>query len=322
MNKIIHESSEDKSEINTHGLSPLEVEVARLAIDLKEKAEEIPARFLPNFIKDIQKLANKRHGYFMHRSGRKGNNWVMQDVRKKVENFPYNVVFSGTEMKENLPYEENQVYAALHRIYNLDGELDLYHIGYNKYIRLRQVNSPCLKISDKYNLDLKEFKLVTYREDELRSIGWGATSYTGNFEYLSKIMNIIDIANLPKKTDHFQKNSCINVMPATKLKEVIKNIWEKKCNELEERISVKNGYVGEDYYGSYLEYNMDEIKFRLGNRIYNITLDNSLKKSLISQFKSQDFGLVRAEYCGKVVSHYDPFYLQKIQNRKFTEEIK
>ncbi len=123
MNKETDKEELESPQMNTRGLSPLEKQVAELAVAIQTLGEQLPANLARKFIKEVQSAASKSSRYYIDISGRK--NYLLDDVTAFIKDFPVNTLFTYSDIHRKIRHNSASINATLRKLSNSDLDLDL-----------------------------------------------------------------------------------------------------------------------------------------------------------------------------------------------------
>ncbi len=112
----------NKITITTRGLSPLEEQIAELALSIKEIGEKLPANLAKKLVNEVRRAASTSSKYYFNISGRK--NYAVEDIAMFIRDLPENTAFTYRDITKKFRHNPVSVDAVLRKLHDTDDELD------------------------------------------------------------------------------------------------------------------------------------------------------------------------------------------------------
>ena len=317
------------TDITTRGLSPLEIQVAEMALAIKDIGDALPSNLAKKFYKEVWFAASEASRYYLDISGRK--NYLLDDVISFVKDFPVNTLFTSSDVHEKLRHKSVSIEAALRKLSATDLDLDLCAI-HGRYIK-PQEKSTLLNVGYEPNLG-KKWRLELSGEVFLRA------EDSGKVIQLSKEFNKKALDLLKAESKRFRRKQW-SIISDQEIeiqrylsKEVVHKIVQDTFQRMHETL-LKEGYlylsdvpVLNCYHGPRVvvcsrnpvkTYEVKLIDENIGKSIYGSGDEISFRSLEESCFYNS--GLVAPNGFHGEYFRYDPVLLREARKRKLEEKL-
>ncbi len=318
------------TDITTRGLSPLEIQVAEMALAIKDIGDALPSNLAKKFYKEVWFAASEASRYYLDISGRK--NYLLDDVISFVKDFPVNTLFTSSDVHEKLRHKSVSIEAALRKLSATDLDLDLCAI-HGRYIK-PQEKSTLLNVGYEPNLG-KKWRLELSGEVFLRA------EDSGKVIQLSKEFNKKALDLLKAESKRFRRKQW-SIISDQEIeiqrylsKEVVHKIVQDTFQRIQETL-LKEGYIHLSDFPVLNYYDLPRVAIRFRNnkiRTYETRIiDENLGKNIYGSgdeiyFRSfeescfHNSGLVAPNGLGGGYFRYDPVLLREARKRKLEEKL-
>ncbi len=306
----------EKIEITTRGLSPLEEQIAELALSVREIGEKLPSNLARKFVNEVRATASKSSRYYIDISGRK--NYALEDVLSFVRDLPENTLFDYMDVARKFRHHPTSMQSLLWKLYKTDEEVDLVKID-GKFLKPANVS---VKINFNFRSKYSQKGLLTAK------LSYAFCRQNDNpnerLIQLSKMNSkrakaiIKRVNERLKRNDYGNKPDEFNPYIAQEIIELAeKDTSEKIKSKILEKGYCEFEYYNHEFDSNYL--NEPKIKVTLGNK------SNIYEVKIIEPSNPQSYGsdiVLRASEIAK--EHFDNLKLISpvLVNKEVNSRIK